>query len=199
MKIFLLPFLLFSITSLFGAEVETTDGKRYEGTIKAESEKEVVLGGESGIEMRIPRENIAKLTYKDTPPKFKKDYWGFGATLGTPGIINVNLWRMWETFGLQFSGGYLGTAYGIQANLAWKIGDYAKFVHCFFVGAGSLSISTKKNNVDQTSQWTYGVVGYNLNWYGWFLEAGASFGSGSYSNPQFMAQGGFVYRFNSAD
>ena len=43
--------------------------------------------------------------------------------------------------------------------------------------------------------WDYIGIAYNLNYKDFYLEAGITSGSGSYSNPQIMFQIGYVYRF----
>lgn len=190
---------LLAMEKISAATITTIDGKRFDGKIISEGEKEIVIQGSDGIETRLPKSRVAQVNYQENLPPSKKQYWAVGATFGTPGGLNLNLWYMWSSFGFQLSGGYIGTVYGTQANLAWKIGDYQKFLHTLFVGAGHSSVTTKENNLEITKRWTYGIVGYNLNWYGFFLELGITLGSGDFKSPQFAGQIGYVHRFNSGN
>lgn len=193
------PLGILLATNLFAAEITTLDGDRYEGKITSENEQEIVLTDSQGVEKKFLRERVRKIIYLDDQPRFKKQYWAFGFTLGTPAAFNVNAWHMWNDFGVQVSGGYWGSAYGAQANFAWKLGDYETFAHNLVAGTGTFAITVNENSVDKTNRWTYGLIGYNLNWHGVFLEVDILLGAGSYSNPQLGAQLGYIYRLNVID
>lgn len=183
--------------NVFSVKVTMRDGKHYEGTRVEETGTEIIIIKSNQEKVVLPKKDVVQVTYQDYVPKRTDQYFTLGVTIGTPSVINMNLGHMWSTFGVQLSGSYFGNTYGGQLNLGWKIGDSRNFLHFLFIGGGVSQITYKDNGTDVSHRWRYGIIGYNLNWYGLFAEIGIALGSGDYTNPQPAAQLGYVYRFRS--
>ncbi len=140
------------------------------------------------IEKAVNNENI------------KKNYTEFGANFGTPAVFNIVLGFHSGNSGIRLSGMYLGSAYGIQASLPIKFYESENVYHAIALALGFSHIETEETvlyyKYTRAREWTYFSLSYNLNLYGFFLEAGLSVGDGGYSNPQLMFQIGYVHRFN---
>ncbi|HRT68363.1 MAG TPA: hypothetical protein P5216_06450, partial [Bacteroidota bacterium] len=97
-----------------------------------------------------------------------------------------------DKFGAMGEIGFIPSSiFGFQIEALYNLKTSRHFEHNLGVGLGLMEIYYNEDNV-----WGYLELLYNLNIYGFFLEAGMSIGSGSFTNPQLMFQFGYVYRFN---
>jgi hypothetical protein len=145
-------------------------------------------------------DEILKMEKDASIDESKKNYTEFGANIGTPAVFNLVLGFHSEKTGVRFSGMYLGDNYGIQASLPIKFYETKNVYHAIALALGFSHLETEENSgfysYTRTREWVYFSLNYNLNLYGFFLEAGLSVGDGAYSNPQLMFQIGYVHRFN---
>ncbi len=58
-----------------------------------------------------------------------------------------------------------------------------------------LAVSVTLILIIEVREWTFLGLVYNLNFRGFFLEPGLTFGEGDYSNPQGALQIGYMHRF----
>ena len=72
-----------------------------------------------------------------------------------------------------------------------KLSDNARTRHAFFIIGGISNIDLD----NRVREWTFLGLVYNLNFRGFFLEPGLTFGEGDYSNPQLALQIGYMHRF----
>jgi hypothetical protein len=153
-----------------GVKMRMSDGSEY---VYSYDRIERVTKEQLGMERR----NLRDMSYAE-----------FGLTLGTPAGINFALGSWFGPIGFRVSGMQLGkrTA-GIQVNVGYKLSDNATRSHVLAVVAGSL--------VAGFQSWGYAGVVYNLNLSGFFVEAGLTAGSGSFTSPQAILQIGYVHRF----
>ena len=128
-------------------------------------------------------------------------YSELGICYGTPAVFNLAIGPWYGPFGVRFSGMYLGSSYGIQMNLNYKISDSPNFLHSIGVAVGKSFIEGEEiayfpfdDNFTYMKEWQYIGLVYNLNLSGFFLEGGLSIGEGDYTNPKFIFQIGFIYR-----
>lgn len=173
-------------------------GKSYYGRFTKFSENTLEMECEDGV--------IREFDFKNSEISFdalsKQKYTKFGATLGTPGGINI-------LFGYDFANNIsLSTSFGmipfdmvgIQANVMYSLTKEQKFEQ----GVGlAFGYSNSKNNAyyfgerfDETREWSYIGLVYDINYYGFYFQPGISIGTGFYTNPQLLFQIGYVYRFN---
>ena len=188
--------LLFQVQAISPLTIVTQEGQEIEADDFQENDTELILKMSNGERKSVPKSTIKRLMHYRLREKILDEYPILGVTLGTPGILNLNAGYFFSKIGVQVSGSYLGSAYGFQAAFAWKLYDSRSFMHALSGGAGFSSITVDRDLKKETHKWTYGVLSYNLNWYGFFLELGIGVGAGDYSNPQFLGQIGYVYRFN---
>lgn len=143
---------------------------------------------------------VLKIEKASEIENLKENYTEFGANFGTPAVFNVVLGFHSGKSGIRFSGMYLGSAYGIQASMPIKFYESEDVYHAIALALGFSHIETEETllyyKYTKTREWKYFSLSYNLNLYGFFLEAGLSVGDGGYSNPQLMFQIGYVHRFN---
>lgn len=189
-------FSFFLIGPLQALIVTTQNNEEIEAVDFEELPSELKLRMQSGEIRTIAKASIKKVSYYFEEPRALSSYPILGGTFGSPGILNLNLGYVHKKYGISLSGSYLGTVYGLQANISKVLHDTRTFMHAIFVGAGYLSLTTKEQGGQIAHRFTYGAFGYHLNWWGFFLELGLGFGSGDYTNPQFLGQIGYVHRFN---
>jgi len=127
-----------------------------------------------------------------------------GIVLGTPSGLNLILAAHTTDAIFKISGAYLGpTLYGGQFDIGYKFSENKRTYHGVGLGFGFANIGTTEITTNQWNQyeykernhWQYVAVNYMLNTYGFYLNAGLSAGSGSFSNPQLMLQIGYAYQF----
>ena len=172
--------------------IRLINGKILSGYISKMTDDEITLiinnDTEVDIEKTIQRKDIIEMKqtriYKDT-------YGMFGLSFGLPGGVNA-LWGY--HFGKLGSRAELGffpadeLMIGVQANFSYNLYQNSIFETNVSVGTGYF--------YNDRHDFVYIGPFYDMNLYGFFLELGLGIGSGSYSSPQFMAQIGYVYRFN---
>lgn len=172
----------------------TSEGETFTGEIIVESRDTITLRSTSGTDIMVPRVSIERIDYNYDPSGGKNDsFWAFGATLGTPALLNlVVAYNFNDDWGLRFSGGYVGSAAGLQLDGTYLLGG-DKVRHNLNFGLGLSGVETG---------WPYGVKdwaylegGYNLQVWGFDLMLGISVGDGDYTNPQLLGQIGYVHRF----
>lgn len=124
-------------------------------------------------------------------------YLEFGATLGYPSAVNLNLSYWFSNFGIGLSGLYIYLADGIQINTSYCIENNLIFRHGFTIFAGISNIRKDKFGSTQLQNfhWEYYGLAYEFNYNGFYSELGISMGSGNYKNPNFIFQFGYIHRF----
>ena len=118
-------------------------------------------------------------------------YQEIGINIGTPAALNLAFGHWFNSVGVRVSGMYFGQTNGVQLNLGLKLSDNARRRHALFIIGGISNIDL--NN--RVREWTFLGLVYNLNFRGFFLEPGLTFGEGDYSNPQVALQIGYMHRF----
>jgi len=180
------------------------DGSRIIGTIIEQiPNQSITVRARDGSEVVITFERISRIrreTIEEEPKDMKKvSYAELGATVGTPTGINGAFGYCLNTVGVRVSGMYIKAGErsqlsGFQLNFGYRLSDNVNRNHTLAVVGGSTLIRDSKINVAD-KRWSYLGVVYNLNSYGFFLEAGLSAGEGSYSSPQLLFQIGYMHRF----
>ncbi len=146
---------------------------------------------DSGDVREIKFSEIENIMKEEKPLEVKKGVTELGIVAGSPAGLNILLGHSIDDFIFKLSGLYVGKIYGIQVNLGLMLSNNINRYHSLnFIAGSSFSESNLSKNT-----WDYFGIAYNLNYKDFYLEAGISSGSGSYSNPQIMLQIGYVYRF----
>ena len=118
----------------------------------------------------------------------QESYPEIGINIGTPAVLNFAFGYWFNSIGVRVSGLYWEQgANGVQLNVGLKLSDNVRRRHALFIIGGT-------SNIDNT-EWTFLGLVYNLNWRGFFLEPGLTFGAGDFSNPQVALQIGYMHRF----
>ena len=114
-------------------------------------------------------------------------YQEIGINIGTPAALNAAFGYWFNSVGLRVSGMYYGQeTNGVQLNLGLRLSDNFKRRHALFIIRGASKIDN--------DEWTFLGLVYNLNFKGFFLETGLTFGEGDYSKPQIALQIGYMRR-----
>ena len=124
-------------------------------------------------------------------------YIEFGATLGYPSAVNLNISYWLSNFGIGLSGLYIFLADGIQLNASYCLDNNKIYRHGFTIFSGISNIRKDKFGSKQLQNfhWEYAGLAYEFNYNGFYSELGISLGAGNYSNPNFIFQFGYVHRF----
>lgn len=189
--------------------IQTKSGETFIGFISDLNEKELIVIPAGEKEIIIFRRNISQMEIagnrKDSRDAYKNrrymktkkisPYSMAGATILMPGGVNLIYGYQDENYGIRLTAGYIGYAMGVQVNLLKNISKSASFEHNISLAFGTSRFEDTSYWYYNVFRWTYAGLCYDLNFHGFFLEAGLNVGTGSYSNPQVMAQIGYVYRF----
>ncbi|TAL68860.1 MAG: hypothetical protein EPN82_09340 [Bacteroidetes bacterium] len=184
-------------------KIINSNGFEYNGTLKKYNDSSLVLSTQDFGELTINRKDIISMDLKND---FEKTgYPMLGIAVLTPGGINLILGYHFTSVGLRFQAGYLplpfGKMWGLQGNLLYNFQKSESFENNISISFGQLNIPIEKGysvwegTVWENADWTYGAICYDLNTSGFFLEVGLSVGEGYFTNPQFLLQLGYVYRF----
>lgn len=196
--IFIFIFCLY-LSFLKADIIITTDNHEYNGDIIKEAKDYIIIKQNDNTQLLIPCFKIYKINDELYPCSLtKENYPVIGLTIGTPSALNFIIGYYYKYTGIRLSGGYLGQIYGYQGNLLLKISESTSFVHHLSVLAGTSFIQgdTDSNGNKQADyKWKYIGIGYDLTWYGIFLELDITGGVGD-QNPQAGSQIGYLYRFN---
>lgn len=122
----------------------------------------------------------------------------FGIVLGNPSALNLNLIYHLDKFIIKSSGNYLGSLYGVQFDLGYKIYQTNTTYHAFTI-AGGFSRYPKNNNIFNTNEngakYGYGSLNYLLSYNGLFMSLGVSTGNSSLKSPRASIQIGYNIQF----
>ena len=202
MLLAVVAFLMFAFIGLNAqVKVTTTTGETYVGSVVDENMERIMLLTADSVTITVPKINVRMVQYglDPIPSRAKIDpgasFWSFGATLGTPAIVNLVLGYNFNEWGVRASGGMIPeTSIGFQVDIRRSIGTSGSLSHNLHVGAGAL-VMDDGNPFRSYDWWDYIAIGYDMNWSGFYLSADISSGEGTYSNPQFLAQVGYVHEF----
>jgi len=185
------------------AEIMTNDGQKFDGKILEETDDSVLLEIENGVQVRIDKSEIAYLQREDNKVKVSaQEYPVLGLTYGTPTVVNLVAGYYLSNFGLKFTGAYWGGVKGIQADLSLKLVDDEKFLANFSLVGGAIGTTGSSNGYSLWStgawtgtDWTYGGIGFDINYGGFVFEVDGV--TGNFPNPVALpVQIGFAQRFN---
>ena len=210
-------FVLLSVSVFAKYRISTVYNETYEGELIDRTDTEVTFLTDGQITIKVPLSDIQSITpVNETSPVSKivepliKDIYSYnneypflGLTILHPGMINLNFGYNFQDYGIR---AVLGTvpvkSYGFQLNFLYHIDTRASFEHNLSLGVGHSYIEDYqriKENFGggyKDQEWTYLGLFYDINFYGFFFEAGATVGDGTLNGLQLRAQFGYVYRFN---
>lgn len=126
----------------------------------------------------------------------------FGIVLGVPSAINLVFAKHIGDFLFKLSGGFLGSGtYGAQFEVGYKFYEEKETYQAIGLGVGHSVITTNKTRqfyayesyaYSNRDTWDYIALNYMLNTKGFYLNAGLSHGSGTFTSPQIVLQIGYV-------
>src|SRR5581483_9897788 len=182
-------FSLFVPLCLQAAEIVVNDGQKFDGKILEEQPDYVLMEIENGVQVRIERSEIAFIQREDIKTQESlKVYPAIGITYGTPSVLNLVAGYYIDDWGLKLSGAYWGGVRGVQANLSYKLLDTQKFLVDLSLVGGALQTNGPTNGYSVWSsgawsgtQLTYGGMGFDFSYIGFFFELDAV--SGNFPNP----------------
>jgi hypothetical protein len=190
--------ILCARVALAQVEVTTVGGEIYTGRIVDENTSLIMLMTLDSVTVTVPKSSVQLVRYgvDNSPARLKDDsFWSLGGALGTPGLVNVIGGYNFDGWGLRVSGGLTpNTAAGLQFDLRRSVGYSGSLSHNIHVSIGSFAMATD-SPFRSYDWWDYVGIGYDLNWGGFYLSGDLSFGDGTYSSPQILAQIGYVHEF----
>ncbi len=134
-----------------------------------------------------------------TNPPTKPIVYEVGFAFGNPSAINLNLIYHHEKLIFRTTGNYLGSLYGVQFDIGYKLYQNNDTYHAFTFASG-LSRYPKNNNIFDTGEegasYDYISLNYIFNYNGLQLGTGLSTGNGNLSSPRVSIQIGFNLQFN---
>jgi hypothetical protein len=168
------------------------NGSKIRGTIIEQvPNKQLTIQTRDGSEFVYTFDEI-EVIRKESAEEYRLDlmhteYPELGVNFGTPGGLNLAAGYWFGTVGLRLSGMYLGDIAGVQGNVGFKLSDNSTRSHVLAAVFGTSEVERKN--------WTYIGGVYELNLSGFFLQAGATIGSGDFTSPQLIFQIGYMHRF----
>ncbi len=204
MKIILCLLMTFSITCSIHAE--ELENKLYlkNGSIvnckviEYEPSKQIKIRISDGSLLVYQVDQIEKIVTDSSVIKqfdtkyqnFKNGYLEFGGYFFTPGDLNIGLGWWNNNFGARISCGNLDEKYGVQLDLGWVFYDNIQTRQSL-----NIAVSGFENKFENRNFVGAGPV-YNLNTYGFHLEAGILVGNTNYHSPwRYWLQVGYMYCF----
>ncbi len=116
-----------------------------------------------------------------------------GLALGTPGGLNLVLKSHLANHPVQLSAGYIGSdTFGLEAGYRFYTNEKS-LIRSVQVIAGTAKFEDLSYPNDRRV-WHYVGVSSTLQYGGFFVEPGLSVGSGDFTNPQLVLQGGWLWR-----
>jgi len=193
--------------------VETDKGDVYSGRILTEDNKWITIQMEDSSEVRLNKEHITQMKFGAAARNYTgaqrsidgedeevrgprgnrikakmENYSTLGFLFLTPGGFNISYGYYLRSLGTRVTVGMIpGGGFGVQGNITANISRSETFSSEVGGAIGALSIG----GYDMT----YVGPVYNLNSGGFFFEGGIAFGAGSFPNPQFLIQLGYMYQF----
>ncbi|HVZ81050.1 MAG TPA: hypothetical protein VHE12_09695 [bacterium] len=200
--IFLVALWLGTAGVLRAAEILTNDGQRFKGKVLEETATDYLMEIENGVQVRIGKDQVAHFDAAEAPKESLKTYPVLGLTYGTPSVVNLVAGYYLDDFGLKLSGAYWSGVHGLQADLSWKAVDNEKVLVDFSLVGGTVHTAGGSNGFSLWSSgdwsgtdWTYGGLGFDVNYGGFFFEVMGV--TGNFPNPvAFPYQIGLEERFN---
>ncbi len=203
LSFFALVLFLAAAGGTSGAEIMTNDGQKFDGKILEEGTDDVLMEIENGVQVRIEKSEIAYFQREDNKAKpYAQEYPVLGVTYGSPTMVNLVAGYYLSSVGLKFTGAYWGGVKGIQADLSLKLVDDEKFLANFSLVGGAIGTTGSSNGYSLWStgawsgtDWTYGGIGFDINYGGFVFEVDGV--TGNFPDPVALPiQIGFAQRFN---
>jgi hypothetical protein len=174
-----------------GKGISTTDNApQYEQVIN-----ESAISDMGYVPFRYPTNN------KDEMNEDCRDSYGMlGLSFLSPGGVNCVLgFQYFNGTGFRIAAGTLleSSSWGAQGNLLYNLIKTRDLELNASLGFGSshLAKHNELGNPDGELSWNYIGAFMDINYIGIFLEGGVTVGSGSYNQPKFLIQAGYVVRF----
>jgi hypothetical protein len=178
--------------------VTTLGGEIYAGRVIDDNPAWIMLITSDSVTITVPKSGVRMVEYGvdvSTRRMSDKSFWSIGVAVGTPAIVNLIGGYNFSEWGIRLSGGIVPeTAAGLQFDLRRNVGYSGSLAHNLHVGVGSLVLDNGNPWISY-DWWDYVAIGYDLNWGGFYLAGDLSFGEGTYSSPQILAQIGYVHEF----
>lgn len=201
-----LPLLVVLIASSVFAQnrVVTLNGLEFEGEIIRADADTIVLRKHDSSIVAFPKSILRNIEY-NVVPRDQQAFWSLGASIGTPGALHIAGAYDIRRFGMRVSAGWIGTAYGAQCALGYKLRSEDHLSHevGILVGVSHIDLENTIEDIqngqfvveDNIYDWLYAGVAYTLHLSGIFAEIGLSVGQGTFSNPQLVGQLGYLFEF----
>jgi hypothetical protein len=138
---------------------------------------------------------------KDDNSEDCRDSYGmFGLSVLSPGGVNCVLgFQSYTGAGFRIAAGTLleSSSWGAQGNLLYNLIKSRDVELNASLGFGTSHVAkhNELGNPDGELSWNYIGAFADINFVGFFVEGGITFGSGSYKQPKFLIQAGYVFRF----
>ena len=142
----------------------------------------------------------------DSIVKMKTSFPVLGFTMGTPAIVHIVGGYYFDGFGVRASAGYIPEMYAMQINILRNISRSKKFSHNISLTAGFHYDNSRVEYVTWAPGSDYSQpskirtslfagLAYDVNIAGMFFEGGIALANGTYPNPMFTFQVGYVHEF----
>ncbi len=188
--------LMDSLTS----EIVTTTGERYLGNIFLLNSNGIEFINMDGSVIQLAKSEIQK--YSLSSRLYGSGYISLGITFLGPGGINIICSGQFENtyfFRIEYGNSFDDYKYGYQFNLGYNLVREKYMEQNISFGAGVTFERKKHETAGYKStimkDTKYFGIFYDVNFYGFFFEAGALLGNGINNGLGASFQAGYVYRF----
>ncbi len=122
----------------------------------------------------------------------------FGPVVGVPSGVALMGGIIAPPLSVRLSGGYWGSDWnGLQADVGWVFDAEGLLTQGIFVVAGTFRVNPRLLTdqgmlVKSVRQDRYVGLAYEVDYSGFFLQAGLAKGRGDYPNPEVLLQAGYL-------
>jgi hypothetical protein len=172
-------------------EIIMNNNTKYVGELTGVTQDKIEILTELGTEISLNRGNISseKIVEKDG------SYLSVAATLGMPAVLNVLGQYTVHNWAFGIEGLYLPNASGVQASGGFLLTKLRYFQQILKLNLGYSRMPSSSNSTDM-DVWSYFGPSYTFQLNNFIVDAGITVGQGSYTNPQFFFQIGYIQNFN---
>jgi|GEM_PF-2156723 len=129
--------------------------------------------------------------------------WIIGGAIGSPFGLSFVGGVQKKPLSYSISGGFAGKNwYGVQCDVSKPIIETGELTQSIALIAGVYATtvyttdSETGSKIKQHNKQNYIGLAYDVNYSGFFLQAGLGAGKGDYANPQLLFQFGYLFKIN---
>jgi hypothetical protein len=152
----------------------------------------------------LSKSDISTVKSPDSLSNMGNNFFGIGFVLGSPASLSLTTGLYFQHVSIRISGGAWGTHwYGLQGEIAFPITKSNELIQNASIIAGLFATKVFITDPNypavqyyQYNKQNYIGFAYDVYYAGFLMQTGLGFGKGSFPNPQFLFQFGYLFNFN---